>query len=132
MIKSISVIAFILLFTICTKNVSAQASGSDARKRDVADKDKVWTPGSSPEQKAAKKGKSYSKDTNTPLTKKELGKKLKKDEKEKKENYEKFHDKMQSKKVRKRMKENEKKSKSLNNGDRPSLWRKIKIWFHKK
>ena len=112
----------------------AQAPGSDARRKDVPDKDKAWTPSGSPEQKAKKRDKKRRKaiDPNKQLTKKELGKKLKQDEIDKKRNYEKFHDKLQSKKVRKRMKENSKKSVSYNTGERPSLWRKLEIWFRKK
>ena len=112
-----------------------QASESDAKRKSVPDKDKVWTPSGSPEKKAEKRNKKRRKaiDPNKQLTKKELGEKLKQDEIDKKKNYEQFHDKMQSKKVRKRMKENAKKSTSYNNDERPSFWRKLGIWFrHKK
>lgn len=111
-----------------------QASESDAQRKAVPDKDKVWTPGSSPEHKDEKRNKKRRKaiDPNRQLTKKELGKKLKQDEIDKNKNYEEFHDKMQSKKVRKRMKENSEKSTSFNAGERPSFWRKVGIWYRKK
>jgi len=133
--KNLTLLVFFLLFILCTKNVMSQASESDAQRKNVADKDKVWHPGDSPEGKAAKKAKKNKRkqvDPNVPLTKKELGKKLKQDEIDKKKNYANFHDRLQSKKVRKRMKENAKKSTSLNNGERPSLWRRIGIWFRNK
>ena len=133
--RIITLFLFSLLFVFCTKNVSGQASSSDAQRKQVADKDKVWKPGDSPEGKAAKKAKKNKRkqvDPNVPLTKKELGKKMKQDEIDKNKNYANFHDRIQSKKVRKRMKENAKKSSSVNTGERPSFWRRMGIWFRKK
>ena len=132
--KFLTLFLFIIISAICSKNVMGQASESDAQQKAVPDKDKVWTPSASPEQKAAKRDKKRRKaiDPNKQLTKKELGKKLKQDEIDKKKNYEQFHDKLQSKKVRKRMRENAKKSTRLNDGEHPSFWRKIGIWFRKR
>ena len=133
--RKLTFLIIIILSTICTKSVMGQASESDANRKAVPGKDKVWKPSGSPEQKAAKRDKKRRKaiDPNKQLTKKELGKKLKQDEIDKKKNYTQFHDKLQSKKVRKRMKENSKKSTTLNTGERPSFWRRVGIWFrHKK
>lgn len=110
-------ILFVCLGLCISKVASAQASSSDADRKQVPDKDKPWVPSSSPEKKAEKKkGKKKQQDPNRQLTKKELGKKLKQDEIEQKKNYEMYHDKVQTKKVRKRMKENAKSSTDYNNG----------------
>ena len=131
--KRLRFIVTILFLIVGSNTIFGQAPESDARRRNVQDKDKVWQPSGSPEQKAAKKSKNHKAvDPNRPLTKKELGKKLKDDEKFQKSEYEKFHNKMQSPKVRKRMRENAKKSTDNNEGKRPSLWRRISIWFHKR
>jgi len=132
--KKHSLLLLVIILSFLSINVFGQASESDGRRKDVADKDKAWTPSASPEKKAEKRNQKRRKaiDPNKQLTKKELGKKLKQDEIDKKKNYEQFHDKLQSKKVRKRMKENSKKSVGYNNGERPSFWRKVGIWFRKK
>ena len=121
----------LLIILSTTFKSHGQASSSDAKRKNVADKDKVWQPGASPEQ-TGESGSQKQNEPKRPLTKKELGKKLKHDEVEQKKNYEQFHDKIQSKKVRKRMKENEKKSKSVNNHERPSFWKRLSIKFKKR
>lgn len=135
-VKYCFIIYIVMLLVVCSKQMHAQAPPSDAKRVEVPDKDKPWTPSDSPEGKAEKKAKKSKKkhkktDSNLPLTDKELGQKLKQDEKDQKKDYQEYHSKIQSKKVRKRMEENAKRSQDYNTGKRPSFWQRMKIKFSK-